>query len=70
MVVQWYYNCQELIDDGITMVLQLSAIDWRWHYDGITIARDWLTMVLQWYYNCQGLINDGITMILQLPGID
>ena len=43
MILQWYYSCQGLIDDGITMVLQLPGMDWQWYYNVITI-------VIEMYY--------------------
>ena len=70
MVLQCYYNCLELIDNGITMLLQLPGIDWQWYYSVITIAWNCLIMVLHCYYNCLGLIDNGITVLLQLPGTD
>ena len=70
MVLQCYYNCLELNDNGITMILQLPGTDWQWYYNVITIAWNWLTMILQCYYNCLDLIDNGITILLQLPGTD
>ena len=40
MVLQWYYNCQGLIDDDITMVLQ-------WYYNCQGLINNGITMVLQ-----------------------
>jgi len=70
IVSQCYHNCPQLIDNYITMLLQLPRIDWQLYYNVITIAQNGLTIILQLYYNCPPLIDNHITMLLQLPAID